>query len=93
MQQYTSGFGSGVAVVINFILSVFASIDDGFSTFMQATGVYSPGLQLAFLLIMVIAAVILALRLAGGGLGWLILLFCVALLLHLLVPALRLPVD
>jgi hypothetical protein len=85
MQQSTGGFGSGVTIIVNFIMSIIGGIDDGFSAFMLAAGVYSPGLQLAFLLIMVIAAVILSLRLLGGGLGWLVLLFCVMLLLHRLV--------
>ena len=91
MQEIINEFGSGIYYVAHVVMSCVGIIDNGFSVFMLAAGVYNPGLQLDFLLLMIVAAVVLAMRVIGGGLGWLILLFCVLLLLHRVVPGLSAP--
>jgi hypothetical protein len=85
------GLGAAVEYVVYMVMSVIGGIDDGFSVVMRAVGVPDPHLQLIFGLLFLVVAVILALCIVGGGLGWIILLFCVLLLLHRIVPGLGAP--
>ncbi len=86
MQQFINEFGGAIFYVVSLVMSGVGIVDNGFTIFMLAAGVGSPSLQLTFLLLMVVAAVVLAMRLIGGGIGWFILLLCVLLLMHRVLP-------
>lgn len=91
MQEIINEFGSGIYYVAHVVMSGIGMVDNGFTTFMLAVGVANPGLQLDSLLLMVVVGVVLAMRVIGGGLGWIVLLLCVLLLLHRIVPGLGAP--
>lgn len=91
MQQFINEFGGGIFYVARLLMSGVGVVDNGFTIFMQAVGVANPGLQLDFLLLMVVAMVVLAMRLIGGGIGWFILLLCMLLLLHRVLPGMSGP--
>src|SRR5271165_4133703 len=86
MQQLINEFGGGIFYFVRLVMSGVGIVDNGFTIFMLAAGVGSSSLQLTFLLLMVVAAVVLAMRVMGGGIGWLVLLLCVLLLLHRVLP-------
>ena len=86
MQRFVDEFGAGIYYILHVVMSGIGFVDAGFTAFMLALGVANPGLQLDLLLIMVVAVVTLTMRAIGGGSGWVILLLCVLLLMHRVLP-------
>ncbi len=86
-----SEFGAGIYYIVHIVMAGIGVVDNGFSAFMLAVGVTNPGVQMDCLLLVAVAIVVLAMRFIGGGMGWVILLFCVLLLLHRVLPGLSVP--
>jgi hypothetical protein len=83
-------FITGVLALCDMVMRFLGIIDDALGGIMASAGI-DPHLQLLIMLIVTVMLVMLALRLVGGLLGWVVLLLLVMLLLHRIVPGMASP--
>jgi hypothetical protein len=83
-------FITGIFALCAMAMQVIASADDVLGEVMDNAGI-DPQHQVFILLIVTVMLVILALRVMGGLLGWLVLAVLILLLMHRIVPGMVTP--
>jgi hypothetical protein len=87
----TISFALGVLAACQFVMRGIGAIDNFFTNIMFSLGILDPHIQAYILLALAAVLVVLALRVLGGLLGWVLLIFIVLLLVHRLVPGFSAP--
>lgn len=85
MNNAVQYFVTGILALCELVMRFLGNIDDVLGGLMTSAGI-NPYWQLMIMLVVTVILVVLALRLVGGVLGWVVLLLLVLLLLHRVVP-------
>jgi hypothetical protein len=83
-------FVSGVLALCDMVMRFLGNIDAALGAVMTSVGIHAHW-QFLIMLVVTVILVVLALRLVGGLLGWMVLLLLVLLLLHRVVPGIASP--